>query len=728
MQQRIQDLVQSLRRRLERMLVAPSLLELVARWRRLRRQVEDYFRDPEHQLFAAIVLAALLLRVSYLDLIPFGRLQVEQLDAALQIVAALRFPLAGSSNTAGAVQPPLMAYVLTLPLLFGRDPRIAATFLALLNVAAIVDLYSLARRHYGLRVAALSAGLLSVAPWSVLAARNIAPMALFLPIGIFWLHALFIALVEHKPWGWVASCVLLALLLYLSFAAIPLLVLFGALILLYPRRVRWLEVMVGISMGGVLFLPYLYYENLRRFADLRLILTEMAHNARLLELHVANLRAALWAHSGQGLEGLMRPASEPFGLGQGAFFWLSRLQGWLFVLAIPTVSALALLAWARWRERQDSYKYVVLAIWLWLPLLAPFLFATTFDQAGPTPESLASIYPAGFLALGITLDRLLRLLERSIIARRWWGPFLRLLTLLFCFALVAWGGYEVTYLVGYVGHNDVTAGYGVPYRFWRRTANLVRREVLAAPTDQVWVYAEGWDVERDEQPMVLNYLLAPRVRAIFFRGGTIGGQAGDTAPAMFLPAARPGLYLFLRPEPLVEESLRQLGGQSVGEVLFPDERTAHLQFVAARTVDEALESIQVRGLWALDSGLRLVGYDWPPRALPGTSAPLITYWTFVNVPSDVYENEQRIFAYLSDPEGNLKAQCSGSGLPERYWEPGYLLKQWCLLAVPAELPAGDYYALVGLERLVDGNRSLYIDDQGHPLGEAIPLGPLSVGR
>jgi 4-amino-4-deoxy-L-arabinose transferase-like glycosyltransferase len=129
--------------------------------------VRAYVLDPEHRIMWGIILLAAALRLGHLDLIQFGSEQARYLSSGLELVENLKFPLIGIRTAAGVAEPPLMSYILAVPLLFGRDPRIAAAFVASLNVVAVAGCYLLARRYWGVRVALIAAVLFAVNPWAV---------------------------------------------------------------------------------------------------------------------------------------------------------------------------------------------------------------------------------------------------------------------------------------------------------------------------------------------------------------------------------------------------------------------------------------------------------------------------------------------------------------------------------------------------------------------------------
>jgi len=111
----------------------------------------------------------------------------------------------------------------------------------------------------------------------------------------------------------------------------------------------------------------------------------------------------------------------------------------------------------------------------------------------------------------------------------------------------------------------------------------------------------------------------------------------------------------------------------------------------------------------VDSGLRLNFY-WQ------TERPLDSNWT--------------VFMHLVDNAGNLMAQGDSQPRDGRYptsvWDPGEVVDDPHWLALPAELPDGDYQVLVGLYSAESGQRLPVLDNEGNPVGDSIPLVSLTV--
>jgi hypothetical protein len=367
------------------------------------------------------------------------------------------------------------------------------------------------------------------------------------------------------------------------------------------------------------------------------------------------------------------------------------------------------VAW-RWQREGDGTSYGILAAWLVIPV--GFL---TLNPVKLHPHYLVILYPAGYIALGVLWDGVLSWTE----GRGRAGRLLRGLAWLAIGSVAAWQVYLTCYTLDFVAKHDTTGGYGLPLRFAQRAATLACEKAAEEGVGEVWVITEGSDLAWEEMPLVLNYLLEPRVGAVFL------GQGGETS--LLLPADRPAVYLVTRPDEKGLKAIRALGGERKGEVVFPvGQGSTEVLVVPALTREEVRGLPSVARDDRLDSGLTLVGYDWPDGARPGATVDLITYWEFVEIGANVAEEQHSIFNHLVDRRGKKWAQRDGLGLAERHWKDGYVLMQWFSLSLPSDMPSGEYQLVTGLYRLRDGARSLVLDEEGQPVGDAIELGPLTV--
>jgi len=677
-------------------------------WTRLR----VHFGDPENDVVWGIVILAAALRLGHLDLIPFGAEQAGWLVRGLRIVDQLLLPLVGARSADGLAEPPGMSWVVAFPLLVGRDPRVISTFLSLLNVGAVLGCYRLARRHYGLIPAIVSATLFAVNPWAVLVSREISVYSVMPPLAVLLLYGLCAGILERRPWGWALACATLGLALNLTLSCLPLVLVLALVMALYRRRVRWPEACVGLCLAAITSIPYLYYQYTHGFRDLRALLSGWSQGGGAVAAALRALTLAGRVHSGRGMVSLAGASASQYLPAPGPLHLLDALASWAFLASLAGLVALATRAWSHWKERQDPARYLVLAVWLGVPILAVPSRAIRLATHG-----LVFLYPAGFLAVGVVLDWVLG----KVRGRGPWQLLARIGAGLGVLLVVGWQAYSVVYLHGFVVDHDTAGGYGVPYRYWRRTVEMVRRQVEAVGADEVWVVAQGSDVSRDEQPMVLHYLLEPEIRARFLGQGR--------AEALLLPAAQPGVYLLTRESPRVEQIVDILNGQPRGLVIFPgQEIRARVEVAESCAAKEILDLVPSRSFEVLDSGACLLGCDWPSEAAPGQTITFASYWTFIDIPDQERQVHHSLFNHLHASTGPLVAQCYGFGLPDRYWSPGLVLVQWFEMPLPADLPEGDYALLTGMYRLSDLTRNRILDDLGSDLGDAIRLGSLWVSE
>lgn len=702
------------RRWLEKLESILAMSEIVGWASGLFPRLKAHFRQPQNRVMWGILILATVLRCIYLDMIPFGVPEIRYLRQGLAIVEQRRLPLASQGSASAIAEPAMAAYLLAIPLAISRDPRVVALFVASLNVLAVFGLYALARRYYGVQVAIIAATLFAVNPWSVVFARQIGPFGLLPPFGVLLLYGLCTSLLKNNPWGWALTAASLGIMSSINLTSLVLAPVVIVILAIYYRRVRWLHLLLGICLAIIILLPYLYYENANRFADLRSLgrLFTSANKARAWDA----LRASAWLHSGGHLASLTGVSADQFQPDGSPLGWLDILAMLLYLFSLPAMGIQAFRAWGHWKESQDPAKFVVPVLWLCLPLaLAMLVGKTDLDYT-------LALWPTGFLSMGLLAEWLLALpntLRR--LKRLWWSPYLQFGGWLALLLIVTWQAYTLVYLDSFLMRHDTSGGtYSVPLRFWRRTANLVRREVQAANADQVWILTLGSDPAQDEYPSALDYLLKPDLKTVFLRR--------NKEESLLLPAARPGVYLITHPSPQAEGALWRLRAEEKGVVIFPGRHEARVQVADARPPEQLLDAIQQRGFWALDSGLRLLGYDGPTDARAGQRITLSTYWTFQHIPPQERAFRHKLFCQLLDQDGTKVAQWQGLGLAEPYWEEGLLLVQWVDLLLPASLQKGEYDLVAGMYRVDESYRNRSIDEKGRDLGDTLYLGTIRIGE
>lgn len=137
-----------------------------------------------------ILVFAAWLRLSNLDLIEFKRDEVNHLQLSADFLAHPRVLAVGSESSVGIDKPPFMVYLMTIPLVVSRDPRVATGFVALLNLGAVAGCYVLTRRYFGRTAALVAALLFGVSPWAVFFSRKIFTANLFPPFTVLFFLAL----------------------------------------------------------------------------------------------------------------------------------------------------------------------------------------------------------------------------------------------------------------------------------------------------------------------------------------------------------------------------------------------------------------------------------------------------------------------------------------------------------------------------------------------------------
>jgi hypothetical protein len=225
-----------------------------------------------------LVVLASVLRLAGLNETTFLADQAYIYSLGLSALAHHAVPVTGIVSSIGALNMPV-SIMLFLPFILLRDPYWGTLFTALVNIGAVLLLYSLADRYVG-RLAALVAGFLyATAPWAVFFSRFIWQQNLLAPIILLLIWVICLGVIEGKQ-GWLGWSILLwgiALQLHPSAAPLMTLIIFGGLVTW--RRIRRRDLIYAGLALAVLFLPSLLWEFESRGSDVILYFEFAAQKA-----------------------------------------------------------------------------------------------------------------------------------------------------------------------------------------------------------------------------------------------------------------------------------------------------------------------------------------------------------------------------------------------------------------------------------------------------------------
>ncbi len=644
-----------------------------SRWARVR---ETFGADQ--RLIGVLAAASLFLQLRELDLATVSARMATTLATAASIARGEAAPLVGLAADRGLYHPAALPWLLAVPALLSRDPRVALALVSLANIAGMAGLYALVRRYHGRRAAFVAALFWVVNPWNVANVRSADAAALLPVAAVALLCGLYLGIVDRRPWGWTLAAAATGAMAALSLWGVPLAAGLALAVLLYARRVAWLHLLLGLCIALLAQSLYLYAGNLTRYAALRGALTDGAQGQGFWDGLEAVVHAAGGFFAGEDLPGLLtRTLPE-------ALHWpeTSRLGGWLGWLAVASLLALVPLgvrAWGHWKARRDPAIYLIPALCALGPAVALASLPLTASAGG-----VAALLPMGCVAAGVILVRLTGTPGRPRAWRRSAALVAQGATGFLLVALVAWQGAGIVYgQQNSASDEDAVRAGGVPLHFWRSTARMAQREAQKAGASQVWHLRQA-DAPEALDGALLPYLIGRRPRYVALAPG-----------AAFLPAGRTGVYLRAG---LASAAAADGGiptGDEAGLVLGPEGTAqASVTVAEARSVDSILAEIPSEADAGYECGLRLLGYDWPADAAAGQTVVLRTWWTLDEISAVERTRAHRVTSRIETLDGTVIAEASGLGLAERDWSEGYLLVQQHGLSLPARIPDGELRLIV----------------------------------
>jgi len=250
------------------------------------------------------LLFGLTLRFVDLTMMEFKGDEYAATVLAYRNVFGPAFAQTGISSSTGILHPPFFIYILSFPVLFSASPIALTLWIALINAAGIIVLYSFLRRAFSASIALDVAALVSSMPWAIIYSRKIWNVDVLFPflMGFYWM--LFSLLERYRSWKVYLCFVLLAVTTQFHMSAwfipLPLILFFCSV----RPRFCWKiirDVVIGMAMFLGIYLPYLRYQAHDRFSAFQRLL--LGH-----PLHVGDVKNILWSFwisSGQKFEYLL---------------------------------------------------------------------------------------------------------------------------------------------------------------------------------------------------------------------------------------------------------------------------------------------------------------------------------------------------------------------------------------------------------------------------------------
>jgi 4-amino-4-deoxy-L-arabinose transferase-like glycosyltransferase len=652
-------------------------------------------------LLLPILIGAAYLRLANLEHSWIGPDQSILFSIAMRFVNGGSLPLAANKSSAGIMNPPLIEYLLALPLWLKPTVLTAVRFHALLGVAAVMLLYLYISRLFGQRAGLIAALLLAVNPWSIFYSRfvwnpNAIPLFATLMLGSL---LAYVACKRH-PFHLALIPVGLAAITQLHLSSLVLLPTVGLIALLFWRRRQDLyekstlaALLLGVGLFILLYLPYFLYEwstgvtNIQ--ASIQALTGGPRGEAQQVWLNAAAFLLALELVTGNHIFGSAYDYAA-------AEVWRQAVWPWFPLVGFAHIwflSALlyALIAPLRWLIRKKTRArplpprlaaLLLLAIWILTPLLL-YVRHTVYLQN----YYFLFLLPAPFILMALAAEELLTTVDRCVDGR----PYRQAVNAIFLFPvllLAVWQFHLYQVRLGLAGATTIEA---------TRQAQDIDRAIEASraalgryPGCGLIIAGEANHLESSSLGLLEDFVHPVPVRY---------AEAGRG----FLIPSQCTVYLVVRDDPLLTGWL-EAEAVPLADTVQTRHETWRFYYVAGSA--EAGEPAMA----AWDNGLELVAFTVSDVLGPGDQLKLDYRWRVQRPPAGYAR--YHFFNHLVDGEGRLISQEDAPAVQSLYWQAGDHLVTQYYLQLPAEAAEGEFtiytglYTWPGLERVwLDNGRA-----------------------
>jgi hypothetical protein len=657
-----------------------------------------------------VLFLAAYLRLNHLDWTEFKQDEANLSQIAYAMARTGVIPLHSIGSSTGMMNPPMGVWLLAIPYAASGSPIVATAFLAGMNVLAVACCYAMTRSwfkswspYYAL--GALTAALLfATAPWAVLFSRKLWTNNFFPLFVVGWAWTGWLTFVRRRPRWLIGHAALLGAGLLLHYYALLLIPVSAAWFIAFIKRVSWRAVLIAAAVLVLLFAPFLIadaergWPNATRFIALvqqpSTSDTSAVNNAWLLS-------TGLEIHSLAGPQEFENfRALAPWSDGVSWIVGLLVIAG----LIVAAIDVLRAVPRRQWDDR--SAVALLLVTWLLIPIAGQLSHRTPLYV-----HYFIIILPAPFVVIGYCMTRTLdwsrgfSRLSAGGDASRLKSP-LRVVgwTALFVVLVASLAqAYQMMILQQFVASRPTPGAMSIPIGYYERIVKAARSALQQTGGAEIVVNTRGSNPNSDEYPAIFNFLLTD----VPHRFVDVG-QAAQVYPAASHIQIDYAPDLSTRPAAagrnLVEEITLRAGEQPAAIYRADGYKYPPCKEFSAPPLGRWSNSVYLdsASVEPLQPGRETIVHLCIRIEKPAAEE---FHWT----------------AQLWDKSGQRRAQVDDNGYPTRYWRAGDVVTQDLLLAVPAELPAGDYVLRVGQYTWPEVKPVLVVDVMGNPQSDAVEI-------
>lgn len=685
-----------------------------------------HVRSKVHPLEAlallAIVAIAVWTRLGLVGVIEFKSDEAKAMLLAAGIFEQGAWPLLGMPAAGGAMNPPLYIYLVAVPLAFGRDALMAAGWVGLLNVVAVLVTVVLVWRHFGLPEALVAGLLYATSYWAAYYSRKVWQPS-FLPFfTAFFALALFDFARGIGRWrlAWAIAWLGLAIQVHLS--AVVLAPLLGLAVVLRRRTIRVAELLAGLVAPGIALIPYLIWEVGHGFANTRAMLFMPGTGA---PVDLERLRFPLLLISGLEAHAITGDRFQEFLAAGPDFGPVFHLAEWLFAGGL-VYFFIRIIRALRGRDYREAIVPALVLSWAIIPIPFYLRFSQPFY-----PHYVLALYPLQYVTIGAFVGAIGRWLVHHQGGGLGVSPKNTLKGTLnrpAAVGMILLASVIITIAVGSLWTfqralnwiDTVDSGFfGLPLNRQIATAEAVRREI-----QQVVARSSG---DSNALQIEANGSLSESLG--FLLGRQVPFSAVDADQALVLPSGKgiggSSLYILSTSDrSAAGRQLVQLYSSGVQlTVAYPGERDAlRLYRLSAGSRDQLLDRPEwTRTTLRWENGVRLLGFQFDRGVTAGSIITPSILWSTGDESRRDTLAPYRFFVHVLDGEDRSVAGGDLLPYPVAEWGQDDLVLSWHPISVARLVPDGWDRLVIGMYDLRDLRRI--------PLADArtqAELGPLRV--